>query len=35
MKSLGYEAILLGINVNFCFALSKKHQHVSGFLFSW
>lgn len=33
MKSLGCEAILLGMNGEFCFLLIKKHQPVSGLFF--
>lgn len=29
MKSLGYEAISLGMNGEFCFPLTKKHQPVA------
>lgn len=35
MKSLGYEAISLGMNGKFCFPLMKKHQPVADLFLSW
>ena len=34
MKSLGYEAISLGMNGEFCFSLTKKHQPVADLFLS-
>lgn len=33
MKSLGYEAILLGMKGEFFFLLTKKHQPALAFFF--